>query len=213
MPENRYQAYAVVYEGQGQFLLARKLAKGYFFHDKGGRIVKAGQNLNGGGKYALPGGKKEPGASYLDTAEKEFREETGQALTGRYDKVALPGAPWDGGLSRDGRTHFYYIAAYFKVSPQTLSTLITTITRQNLPASRQVVDAIVNGTKVNNITIGRYSDIKRAAPLCPEDNELDTVDPWDLLGRWGTIDTWKTDGDLGWYYTVLKYLKDNILKI
>lgn len=212
MPEvKRTQAYAVVYESKGQFLIAKKLEKGYFFSTRGGQIVKRGKTLNGSNKYALPGGQVEPGETHLSTAKKEFEEETGQSLTGRYDEVKVPAMPWDGGTFNG--THFYYIAAYFKVQAQVLSELISAISTKNLPASQQVVDAILNGTKVNNIAITQYRDIKRASPMCPADNELASVAPWDLSLRWDTIAGWMGDQDLGWYYTILKYLKETILHI
>ena len=61
LPANAAQTYAVVHDGQGDFFIAKKNKKGYFFHKEGGKpgegeLKPTGQTLRGGDEMALPGG-------------------------------------------------------------------------------------------------------------------------------------------------------------
>ena len=122
------QVYAVVYADSGAFLLGLKLKKGYFFHKTsgGGVIVPDGQALNGGGKPALPGGKKESSESIDEAAMREFHEETAIDIT-----------------SVSGTKHQFtnsYGAGYFRVSEDKLVAMCAQITKPNLVEALAAVE-------------------------------------------------------------------------
>lgn len=80
--------YAVVHDGQGNFLIAQKNEKGYFFSSNGGKIVPDGQLLNGSGLSGFPGGGLGTD-NPTDGALREFWEETNVQLQ-NYNYQAQP---------------------------------------------------------------------------------------------------------------------------
>src|SRR5262245_26381652 len=122
----RYFSYAVVYSSDGDFLLATKLQYGFFFattiSPPTGVIKRGGQQLNGGGELALPGGEANVGngEDQVSAAVREFYEETGEDLSGIAHSATV--LPWTfGGTNRSRTTDFYYGAAYFNVSASDLA--------------------------------------------------------------------------------------------
>ena len=96
-PRIKHQVYAVVYS-KNNFLIANKNKKGFFFLDKNNKdaikIIKNGQELNGGGSCVFPGGglndpddnkQDEKDRKIINGAIKEFWEETGYDLSELYD--------------------------------------------------------------------------------------------------------------------------------
>lgn len=189
------QVYAVVYADSGEFLLGLKLAKGYFFYKPktGGDIVPDGHGLNGGGKYALPGGKKEGGESIEDAARREFHEETA------IDIGSVSGA--------EHRFTAQFGAGYFEVPAKQLPTMCTQIADTNL------LEAQYAATDIEHGGITSYDQIHKRYNNCPLDNELVSVSVWDVDddANWETIEGWQTDHDLDWFYEILAYLKHSVL--
>lgn len=190
------QVYAVIYVDNGDFLLGFKLPKGYFFHDPKnppGKIYPNGINLNGRNNYTLPGGKQDTGETVTQAAEREFQEETATNI------VSSGSIEYQFSIS--------YSAAYFKVNQQYLNDTLNAILTTNLVQAQQAQQEIINRT------INKYSEIHIRYPNCPADNELQTVYKWNVKdpGNWKTIESWKNDPTIGWYYDILSYLKNDIL--
>lgn len=189
------QIYAVVYVDDGRFLVFKKRDKGYFFFKNGeGSLVRGGQRLNGAGDWALPGGAREGRESIGDGAEREFHEETA---------IHLPAATSEHEFSDQ------YGAGYFQVDGTTFGNLLRDIGSTNLPAGNSAA------TEVGNGTITRYDQIHQRYSASPLDNELASVEAWNVTngGNWGTIQSWERNRALNWYYAILKYLKEDILGV
>jgi hypothetical protein len=190
------QVYAVVHNGGGDFLLAIKNDKGYFFHAPVGTIIPAGRPLNGGGNYALPGGGLN--GMPANGARAEFQQETNVGLSAfntqlhpaAYHGVHSP--QWD------------YYGVYFRVSPQDFQTIYQRVDA-NLDRGTAAADAVRAGT----YGAGQYGALLTAFPGCPADNELDSILEWNIAGNWATIQQWQGSQTLGWYYEILNYLRQN----
>lgn len=187
----------MLYDARGRFLIGRKLDKGYFFYNPqtGGRLVPRGQELKGAGKWALPGGKLESSESVTDGARREFFEETA-ARIGRD-------------LSADEHRFNGYTAVYFKMDGADLDEIAGRIIGTNLPAGLQAGDGVKDGS------ITSYPQIALQFPNSPRDNELQLAEVWNVNDPhdWSTIQSWNGDPVIGWYYEILRYLKDNILSL
>ena len=193
------QVYAVYYEASGRFLLGFKLQLGYFFYNPktGGRLVPKGQGLNGGGKYALPGGKLEAKEKVIDGARREFFEETAariEAIQTNDQRFKDPDHDLD------------YAAAFFRIQPEIFDTTTLAIINTNLPAGLEAMAAVKDGR------IKQYAEIERVFEASPQDNELETAEVWNVRTDWDEIAKWPADKDLSWYYEILLYLKDTVLK-
>src|SRR5579872_2454297 len=78
------QVYAIVHDGKGNFIIATKNFRGYYFHDpkkpREGSILPKGKILNGAAKRAFPGGHLESAeinrATIIAGASAELFEET-----------------------------------------------------------------------------------------------------------------------------------------
>ncbi|HEX8391645.1 MAG TPA: hypothetical protein VF665_04730 [Longimicrobium sp.] len=193
------QVYAVVHDGHQNFLLAIKNDRGYFFHNPngpGGAIVPAGQQLNGGGSYALPGGGL--AGAPADGARQEFLEETNVDLAGfqfqlhpaAYNGVQSP--QWD------------YWGVFFQVSQDDFQTISSQV-EANLDACTQASNAVRDGT----YGAGQYVQLRAAFPGCPADDELDSIHEWNLAAQWPDIQQWQGSQTLGWYYNILDYWRQN----
>jgi ADP-ribose pyrophosphatase YjhB (NUDIX family) len=193
------QVYAVYYEASGRFLLGLKLQLGYFFYNPktGGRIVPRGQGLNGGGKCALPGGKKEANETVIDGARREFLEETAAGIVAiRADEHQF----------KDHKHDLDYATAFFRIQPEIFDTTTLAIIKTNLPAGLEAMAAVKDGR------IKQYAEIERRFGASPQDNELETAEVWNVQTDWDKIAEWRADKDLSWYYEILLYLKDTVLK-
>ena len=189
------QVYAVFYEASGRFLIGYKFEKGYFFytHADGGIIVPAGQKLNGGLDWALPGGRRE-GQEAIDTAAlREFKEETAAAI--------VPEQTANHEFSLD------YAAAYFRVDDKTFNETCTAIGEINLPSGINAQKEIIEKE------ITRYAEIHVKFPEAPQDNELRNAYIWDVKDSdcWNIIVSWKNNRKLCWYFEILNYYKNNVL--
>lgn len=196
----RIQVYAVVFH-KNHFLLATKNDKGYFFHQwgaGGGEIVPAGQDLNGGGNYALPGGRLDVGVgeNAKDGALKEFYEETNVDLR-------LYALGWTVKMFQSTPA-LYYCGVYFDVGDQ-LET-VAQLAAGNLTAGYNAAQGVIAGT----YGVGQYQALRAAFPGCPMDNELGTLQLWDIKSDWDTIKTWQSSPTLGWYYDILKFYRDSL---
>ncbi|NET51447.1 MAG: NUDIX domain-containing protein, partial [Merismopedia sp. SIO2A8] len=171
------QVYAVYYELSGRFLLGRKLTKGYYFYDSSknkGEIVQKGQTLNGGGKYALPGGEREGTESITTAAKREFNEETAAVI----NEIRTKEKTFSNGA---------YSAAYFEIAKETFNKTAVDIIDTNLPQGLKAKDEIVKGD------ITAYNQIHQKYPKAPKDNELEVAYIWDVTEPedWTRISEWK----------------------
>ncbi|MFF4287554.1 NUDIX hydrolase [Streptomyces sp. NPDC001633] len=182
---NRY-VYTVLYNAaNGDFLLANKNVRGYFFAPSS--VYPDGRLLNGGGKPALPGGALTTGESVKDGAVREFREETGLHISAYYTEAQS----WQNGL---------YNAGYFRVTAQQLTSLRTSVETalsQGHLAARDIYDR----------RITRYPEIHQRYPQAAPDHELNTVEIWNVNTRWSTIQEWSNDQDLSWFVNILRHIK------
>jgi ADP-ribose pyrophosphatase YjhB (NUDIX family) len=197
--DSAVQVYAVYYEPSGRFLIGYKLIRGYYFYKSStgqGSLVPAGQQLNGGGKYALPGGKREGQEAIADAAAREFKEETAQQVVADHTDT-----------KEFSDEQYQYAAAFFRISLQTFNTAAVQIVKTNLPAGLEAKDAVINGS------ITKYAQIHQRYPHAPQDNELGDAHVWDGKDAtdWSIIAEWENDPDLGWYYQILLYFKQSIL--
>lgn len=196
------QVYAVLYSGNGNFLMGHKPARGYFFHGStGGTIYPDGVLLNGAGKLALPGGKLE-GTNIVKGAQKEFQEECGAKISFSssaliIDKEQYPikgTTPWT-------PIGTGYGAVYFKVEDKALDEIGYIIQETNLLEARKAMEDIVSKK------ITEYATILTNYPYCPADNELDTAAIWNLTTDAEKIAALEKDQDTDWYCAILGQLK------
>jgi len=196
------QVYAVLYTKNGNFLIAKKLDKGYFFANKngGGSIIKGGKKLNGAGEYALPGGKLNSNEDKKQGAIREFDEETAVKIK-REECCLITTRSFKYWFNNEQKQ---YVAVYFKVKQEILKKIVTEI-KNNLDVAKNVV------TKIEQDEITSYDQIKKQYKNCPADNELYEVYCWNIENKWDDIKEWKGSKKTGWYYDILKYLKEEIL--
>lgn len=192
------QVYAVVHDGNGNFLMATKMQRGYFFHNPagGGTIIPAGQPLNAGGRPAFPGGGlvgQDPAAG----ARTEFLEETAMALGAATPQNP---APYHGGQG----TNWDYYGVYFQLTPADLVTL-SNFVQDHLAIGNRAAEAIIE----EHFGPSEYPSLMADFPGCPADNELATAYLWNLQTNWVTIETWQNDPQLSWYYNILLNLRNN----
>jgi ADP-ribose pyrophosphatase YjhB (NUDIX family) len=203
------QVYAVLYSGEGNFLMGHKPDSGYFFHNSngiGGKTYPDGVVLNGAGKSALPGGKLE-GSDTVKGAQKEFQEECGAMISFSssaliIDKETYPLRATD--VWKPISTG--YCAAFFKVDDKDLSEIAYIIQETNLLQARTVMVKIVSGE------ITDYATISSSYPYCPVDNELEKAEIWNLKTDAEQIAALGKDEDTDWYCAILDQLKKIIGK-
>ncbi|MGC4808120.1 NUDIX hydrolase [Micromonospora sp. DT233] len=199
--------YGVLHDDIGNVFIGSKFEKGYFFWENGaGAIVPAGQWLNGSGKSALPGGKRERGETIEAGARREFYEETGV----RIDADAqVRERSWEYFDEKEGATNTYE-AAYFRVSTARLKAIAADIAG-NLAAGVQAQQQLIR--EQGNPTITTYAALRAAYPQAPPANELDRGSLMNLTAHWDwvEIESWKQQRLLGWFHTILAHLKNVIL--
>lgn len=203
------QVYAVLYSGEGNFLMGHKPDNGYFFHNSsgvGGEVYPDGVVLNGAGKSVLPGGKLE-GGDVVKGAQKEFQEECGAKISFSssvltIDKETYPLRATDVWKPIAAG----YCAAFFKVDDKNLNEIAYIIQETNLLAARTVMAKIVSGE------ITDYTTISPSYPYCPVDNELEKAEIWNLQADAEQIAALGKDEDTDWYCAILGQLKKIIGK-
>ncbi|MBS1665475.1 MAG: NUDIX domain-containing protein [Bacteroidetes bacterium] len=195
------QVYAVVYNGRGNFMIAFKNLRGYFFHNPngaGGSIIPAGQPLNGANNWAFPGGALDgppySNARVIAGAIRELQEETGIEVGTGHCTPAIFG----GGA---------YYAVYFLVADTFIATLQEA--RSRLDAGVNAVAAIRAGTYTRN---DQYDDLM-AAFNCPQDNELSNIFTWNLFDDWNEIERLRNDPATDWYYAILLNLRNQLFRV
>lgn len=200
----RIQVYAVVYCGS-QCLVAVKCDAGYFFHKSsgGGVIIPEGEELNGAGNYALPGGRLdvEEGKNAKDGALKEFFEETDIDLAGRYKNFSV--------TMFEHSAKQAYCGVYFELEPLQFQAVASGAVN-NLVVGYEAVQSILKG----QFGADQYGLLRTTFQGCPMDNELATIQIWDIndSNEWAEISRWKGSLTLGWYYNILEYFKDNLIE-
>ena len=191
--------YAVVHDGTGKFLLARKNQEGFFFFDHRkhrGEIVPNGKELHGAGDYALPGGGYNSNESVVAGAMREFNEET------NFDISGLQVTP-----NYFTGTHGKYTYYGVYVEAANLSDICTPI-QGHLDAGTQAAEAVLTG----QYRRGDYDQMRQDHPGCPLDNELDSIDIWDVTdpNDWAEIEDFRNRQDTDWFYHILRHLRDSL---
>jgi len=195
----RKQVYAIVHNGQGNFLIALKRQRGYFFHDPSGvggttyPPPHKGIVLKGAAQRAFPGGKLEAD-TMQDGALTEFFEETNVQLTD-YEYRQEPDI-----FERQG-----YCGVYFTVGDKL----------NDLRVAIQANLAMGNGAAVavqkRSWETETYDKLRTAFQGCPQDNELDSIYEWNLINNWATIEQWSNpNSGLDWYFYILENLKTQL---
>lgn len=197
------QVYAVLHDGNRNFLIGVKNGRGYYFHNSSpasrerGEIKPSGQPLNGGGLYALPGGHLEGGYTPANGALAEFLEEVNEDLA-REKNVLNPDAYYG---SDD------YWGVYFQVTPILLEDLWRR-GQANLVAGVAAANAVI----AHRYDAHQYAQLTRDFPKSPMDNELHECVIGNLDRDWNVIEKWEKDRNLSWFYYILLNLKKYSLK-
>jgi 8-oxo-dGTP pyrophosphatase MutT (NUDIX family) len=196
-------AYAVLYDEEGWFIIAKKRTEGFYFGNgrKGDAYHKGIRITNGPGQYALPGGGIHKNEGAAAAAEREFIEETG---------VNLPAHKLIKAQSFSDRGSF--TGAYFKANNKNdVARTGATIYGTSLKNAEKLIIEIKENKWEGEIGYSNtvsYAVRNNLIPW-PYDNELEHVAVWNitLADNWNTIKSWKGRDDIGWYYIVLKYLR------
>ena len=193
------QVYAIVHNGLGDFIIAVKNRKGYFFHTSieplRGCVYYDGVDItNGGGRYALPGGKLEAAivnpATIVAGAVQEMLEETTVIL----DPATAQPAYFTGEGDR-------YYGVYFLVAGEAFNAVAATV-RDRLQRGQAAVNDILR-----HIWHGNYDRLIREF-TCPLDNELERSLVWNLVSNWPDIAELEHRRETDWYYYILRHLRD-----
>jgi hypothetical protein len=180
--------YAVIHNGNGDFIICTKNLKGYFFHnaDDGVSIIPAGQPLRGGGLHAFPGGTPEVGG-IIDGAREEAEEELAIELgTGNNTPAPYTGLGGD------------YYGVYFNVGhgfEQTFTEITT-----HLQNGRNAAQAVVAGRYTRN---DQYEELMQAFAICPPDNELASAEVWNVFYNAAQIDALRLSRNTNWFYNMI----------
>ena len=190
------QVYAVIYDDNKDFIIARKNKLGHFFHTGGGTLNLPGKSLNGGGKACFPGGKlevKDPVAGALMEMEEETNVSVNKAVF-----TVRPDAYY-----REVDGNWAYWAVFFKApdpSDKNLHQLTDILKgmRENL-GYRAHASADVVSKKIT-----KYPDIRAKYPNCPADDELDTCDIVNLkdINKYFNA----KDNDTDWFLDMVTHL-------
>lgn len=181
--------YAVLHNGNGDFIICRKNEKGYFFHNKsgtGGSIYPNGVTLNGGGFYSFPGGTPDvPGV--VDGAREELEEEMAiEVGTGNLNP-----AYYNGGK---------YYGVYFSIGKGYADTLQQA--KEHLAHGQAAALAVADGTYTQS---SQYEAMLEAFNICPQDNELNGPESWNVFYDRDKIEALnKVPTD--WFYRIIMNL-------
>ncbi|MBU9276776.1 NUDIX hydrolase [Burkholderia gladioli] len=203
MTKTKTQAYAVLYNRNGLFLIAQKVNLAYYFGSSKS-VVRKGTKLFGAGKFALPGGEQNSNENIEEAGVREFREETG---------VGLPPYSVITHTLSDGK--YQWNVAYFCVDhDEDVQNKCSEIEPNSMNNAKTIVKAIQNNQIIKYQDLEKYIENNNLTP-CPFDNELELVECWNLKDdyTWGKISTWSENPDMNWHYKTLQYLRTNILKI
>ncbi len=191
----KLKAYACVYsalsDGTTSVLVCKKREKGYFFrHENGDGVVYVnGTALPGAGGDCLPGGWLRHHESLGVGAAREWLEATNY-----------------GPLPQNARTQSWgaaYGAAYFRAEPNRLEEICGHLTAESLHQAALAAQ----GIKARKIK--KYSEIKANFPESPANNDIESIEIWNLEERWPEIQKWHDPASgLNWYYNILKHLKE-----
>lgn len=200
-------AYAVLYDKVGTFLIAKKRTKAYYYLSENGQTVDCnGIDLTkgkGGGLNALPGGRNDDDTAKC--AKREFLEETGIDLPPSALSAKPITRPFEGGL---------YSAAYFRADVGDVASTYQTISSKSFKNADKIVAQIIKGKYTKRSEVMDYVERENISPW-PMDNELDSVACWNIKNtkQWETIQGWKGNQAIGWYYEVLKFLRVTIFNL
>lgn len=190
--------YAVVHNGNGDFIICVKNLKGYFFHNPGGNggaIIPLGQDLRGGGLPCFPGGT--PSLSgVIEGAAEELEEELAiEVGPGRANPPYYIG----------NRGQYYGV--YFNVAQSYDATLAEA--REHLANAQRAVGAIQNGTYTQN---SQYDALLAAFAVCPMDNELASADSWNVFYNRTQISALNRN-PTDWFYNMIINLQQYLFPV
>ncbi|MBN3835045.1 NUDIX hydrolase [Burkholderia sp. Ac-20344] len=201
-------AYAVLYDKVGTFLIATKRTKAYYYLSENGETVNYnGIDLTqkkGGGLNALPGGRNDENDTEK-CARREFLEETGINLPPSAVSTRTIIRSFEGNS---------YSAAYFLADVGDVASTYSTISSYSFPNSNKIVAQIIKEKYTKRAQVMDYVNRENISPW-PMDNELDAVACWNIKNenQWKTIQKWKGNQAIGWYYEILKYMRVDIFDL
>jgi hypothetical protein len=180
--------YAIIHNGNGDFIICTKNVRGYFFHSNagGGSIIPAGQLLRGGGLNAFPGGTPDVGG-IVDGAREEAEEELAIELgTGNNNPATYIG---NGGE---------YYGVYFNVGVSFDDTRAEIAA--HLLNGRNAARAVVAGHYTQN---DQYEELMNNFSVCPPDNELASAEVWNVFYNSAEIDNLRRSRYTDWFYNMI----------
>jgi len=201
-------AYAVIYSSNGDFIIANKNNKAYYFTSRlldpakqdGWQVIPSGQLISlGGGMACFPGGGMGSHAAE-QAARMEFLEETGVNLNG-YPISAVASSGWTDGP-------YTYYGVYFRVAAADLTGIFN-----------QAILSLNNSRWLAGVIQQQNSPIKLPTDVATEanannmrpyafDNELNNVEKWncnnpDVIN---TINGW-TNQAQNWFINIFAQLR------
>lgn len=177
-------------------LIFRKRMRGYFFDQKA--PILAGTALNGGGKYAFPGGKKnhdEKGDGLVKPALREWKEETGVDLDGYAHLFFAPAK-----VKNFGVINANLAEGEIKFGNTTGLDALKAL-RDRINAN--LAEAANAANDVRNGNLSTWQAVKATYPNCPDSNELETAEIWDTTTHAVQIKALGADTDTDWFYAFL----------
>lgn len=216
------QCYTILYSKEGYFLLFEKRNEAFFFHGNNGSpgaiFPPNGTPItNGPGLFAFPGGSLNNNEPPLQGCTREFKEECGHNITFRYlplnqpqslatlNNLSINGTPYEILYSEMDTQNPQYLTLYVEFSTSDLREIQDLIMNTNLSQANQVRSDI----RYNEIRT--YNDIFMAYPYCPDDDELGTVQLWQVQREINEIRQLAQNTATDWYFQMIVYLANTIL--
>lgn len=100
-----------------------------------------------------------------------------------------------------------YYALYLEFSTANLNEIETIILDTNLEDTSNAVADIIDGN------LGSYEGIFNLYPFCPLDNELATIQRWQVQNQINEIRLLNQNNATNWYYNIIVYLANTMLNL
>ena len=197
------QCYIILYSNNGRFLIFEKHTRAYFFHNPAG---------GGAGGHIYP-----DGFPIKKGCLREFTEECGARINFIYNPRLPQTLVNLNSMTLDGVDTYPILGGRLNTVDRYYHCLYLEFTVENL---RQIQYIILNTffeeakqarRQINNGTIRDYAAIHQAYPTCPFDDELGSVEIWDVQREINEIRLLNSNPATDWYYAMIMFLKDNIL--
>ncbi|MEM7066437.1 MAG: NUDIX hydrolase [Cyanobacteria bacterium P01_B01_bin.77] len=196
---NATQVYAVVHDGSGDFLIAKKNEQSYFYgpsdRNPRGTTDPRGMRVNGCGNYAFPGGRLDRNENIVDGATREFYEETSVQLEAQ-DYLLVPA------MYCEGDDYGGFCGVYFQYTENDFNRFVELV-QAGLLEGEKAARFVRSQNLVN-----RYGYLRQEFGLAPMDNELSYGTVWNLETNWDDIIQLGNNPVTDWFYLILKNLNN-----